>query len=86
LHFKENGIILFDDKFCFGSNDMRMVTKLFIAILMGAAIVFAQTADSTNKASSSMTMHQTTNDKKIITTQIPSKTPTNWSRIKDLFL
>jgi hypothetical protein len=67
--------------------------KVFLVVGAASAIAFAQTSDTASKqASSSSSIQQSsatviTPDKKYSTGIIkPSKTPTNWSKIKDLFL
>jgi hypothetical protein len=58
--------------------------KLFAATLVCAVVAFAQT--DTTKPSSPATVVKTQIDKKTATTGVQPKAPTNWSKVKDLFM
>jgi hypothetical protein len=65
---------------------MRIITKLFPAVLACAAITFAQTSNTTKQTTTTPTTQQAPKDQgKLVTGTLP-KAPTNWSKIKDLFL
>jgi len=63
---------------------MQIITKLFLMVLACAVITFAQTSDSTKQASSTPAIK--TQQKAVLPTGTLPKAPTNWSKIKDLFL
>jgi hypothetical protein len=72
---------------------MGKVIKIFLAVCCAVAFAFAQTVDSTVAQDSSSQVVSTTtpaasstNVKKATTGTQPGKAPTNWSKIKDLFL
>jgi len=72
---------------------MGIVTKIFLAVGLSVAFAFAQTVDTTvTKDSSTQTVSaaapaaSSTSVKKATTGTRPGKPPTNWSKIKDLFL
>ena len=66
---------------------MRMIIKLFVVIVACAAISFAQTKSA---ATPPTTTPSTVVSKAVTpqgpTTFVPQKQPTNWTKIKDLFL
>jgi len=72
---------------------MGKVTKIFLAVCLAAAFAFAQAVDTTVTQDSTVQTVATatpapasTSVKKATTGNLPGKAPTNWSKIKDLFL
>jgi len=65
---------------------MRIITKLFVAVLACMAITFAQTSNTTKQATTTLTTQQAPKDQGKLVTPILPKAPTNWTKIKDLFL
>ena len=82
------GVILLDDSFYFRGNGMRIITKLFVAILVCAAITIAQTKSTTtsqtNNAQTMMLPKAAAPQGPV--TNVPKKQATSWTQIKDLFL
>jgi hypothetical protein len=66
---------------------MRIITKLFLAVVACAAIAFAQTSDTTKQTTT--TQQVSKEQGKIVTGALSKNLPkpqTNWTKIKDLFL
>jgi len=67
---------------------MRIIINIAIAVIICAAMGFAQGIDTTNKQNTTPPVVTSQNDQKEI--NVPAgtipKAPTNWSKIKDLFL
>jgi hypothetical protein len=65
---------------------MRIITKLFVAVLACAAITLAQTGTAANQTTTSPATQQVAAGKGKQVTGVPQKPATNWTKIKDLFL
>jgi hypothetical protein len=65
---------------------MEKLFKLFVSFALFIAFAYAQTVDTTVAKDSSQTVTASTVVKKATTGTRPGKPPTNWSKIKDLFL
>jgi hypothetical protein len=66
---------------------MEKIIKIFLMVAAAAALSFAQAADTTAKVdSAAQKVAAPAVDQKKVITNVRPKVPTNWSKVKDLFL